>query len=102
MDSPHEETAMKRHLAMLAAVLVVGVTAATAAAARDSFAVSIGAPGFGVGYASGGYGYAVVAPPVAVAPSAVYYGAPYPYVYPARFYGPYSRPYWRYRYWHRY
>jgi hypothetical protein len=103
MGSQHEETAMKRHLAMLAAVLVVGATVATTAVARDSFAISIGAPGFGVGYANGGYGYAYVAPPVVASPPAAYYGAPYPYAYPRVVYGPrYYGPYWRYRYWHRY
>jgi len=95
---------MKRHLALLAAVVVVGVTAATTAAARDSFAISIGAPGVGVGYASGGYGFAVAAPPVVAPPPAVYYGPAYPDVYPAPIvYGPrvvgYYGPYWRYRYW---
>jgi hypothetical protein len=88
---------MKRHHAMLAAVLVVGVTAATTAAARDSFAVSIAAPGFGVGYATGGPAYAVVAPPV-VAPPAVYV-YPAPVVYGPRFAGYYG-PYWH-RYWRR-
>jgi len=69
---------MKRHLGMLAAVFVVGVTVATTAAARDSFAISIGAPGFGVGYATGGAGFAVVAPPV-VAPPVVMPPAVYVY-----------------------
>lgn len=93
---------MKRHLAMLAAVFVVGVTAATTVAARDSFAISIGAPGFGVGYANGGVGVAVVAPPIVAAPPAVYYGPPYvypgPVVYGPRFVGYYG-PYWRHRHW---
>jgi hypothetical protein len=92
---------MKRHLALLAAVSVVGIAAATTASARDSFAVSIGVPGFGVGYAPGGYGYAVAAPPVAV-PAPAYYGAPYAYAYPGPVvYGGYYGPYWHHRYWHR-
>jgi hypothetical protein len=103
---PYKETAMKRRIAMLAAVFVVGVGAATAASARDSFAISIGAPGFGIGYSSRGYGFAYAAPPVVYSPPAVY--APYPYSYyaPAAVYGgpyvSYYRPYARYRYWHRY
>ena len=95
---------MKRHRALLAALFVVGATAATAAAAHNSFAVSIGAPGFAVGYASGGFGFAVAAPPVLAAPPAVYSGPAYPYVVPAPvIYGPrfagYYGPYWRHRYW---
>ena len=92
---------MKRHLALLAAVFVVGIAAATTAAAHDSFAISIGGPGFGVGYANGGYGYAYAAPPVVAAPPPVYYGAPYPYYYPGRVAYGYYGPYWRHRYWHR-
>jgi len=49
---------MKRHLGMLAAVLVIGAAASTTAGARDSFAISIGVPGLGVGYSTAGYGYA--------------------------------------------
>lgn len=98
---------MKRHLAMLAAVFVVGATAATVASARDSFAVSIGIPGFGFGYSAPGYGYGYVAPPVVAAPPVAYYGAPYYYPGPVVAYrGPYVRyyggPYWRARYWRRY
>lgn len=90
---------MKRTLNILAAALVVGVAATGSAAAHDSFAISIGAPGFGVGYATGGYGYAYAAPPVS------YYGAPY-YPAPVVYGGPFVRyyrggPYWGYRYWRR-
>jgi hypothetical protein len=88
---------MKRHLALLAAVFVVGIAAATTAAARDSFAVSIGVPGFGVGYAAPGYGYAYAAPP----PAPAYYGAPYPYYYPGPVVYGYYGPDWHHRYWHR-
>jgi hypothetical protein len=103
---------MRRHVAVLAALFVVGATVATAASARDSFAVSIGVPGFGVGYSTRGYGYAYAAPPVAYPPPVAYsppvaYAAPYPYYGPAPvvvYAGPYGRyyhPYWRARYWHR-
>ncbi len=99
---------MKRHLAKLAAVLVVGVAASGTAAAHDAFAVSIGVPGFGVGYSSPGVGYAYAAPAVVAAPPAAYYPTPYAYsyYYPARpvVYGPYVGyygRYGRYRYWHR-
>ena len=95
---------MKRNLALLAAVLIVGVAASGSAAARDTFAVSIGVPGVAVGYSTPGYGYAVAVPPVVAAPPAVYYGAPYPSYYPGRVvyagYGYYG-PYGRYRYWRR-
>ena len=46
---------MKRYLVLLALLLVGAVAAGTAAA--NSFAVSIGVPGFGFGYAAPGYGY---------------------------------------------
>jgi hypothetical protein len=91
---------MKRHLAMLAAVLVIGVATSGTAAAHNAFAISIGVPGFGVGYSSAGLGYAYAAPAVVAAPPAVYYPAPYAYSY----YYPRPvvyRPYGRYRYWHR-
>jgi len=94
---------MKRHLGIVAAVLVIGAVASSAALA-NSFAVSIGGPGFGVGYSTGGYGFAYAPPPVAVAP-APYYAPPYPYyVAPRVVYAPYGRyyhgPYWR-GYWRR-
>lgn len=97
---------MRRHVAVLAALFFVGATVATAASARDSFAVSIGVPGFGVGYSTGGYGYAYAAPPVVYSPP-VAYAAPYPYYGPAvsvvygRPYVRYYHPYWRGRYWRR-
>ncbi len=84
---------MKRHLAMLAALLVLGVAAIGTASAHTAFAISIGVPG--VAYAP---------PPVVAAPAPAYYGPAYayPYYYPA---GPvvygYYGPYGRYRYWHR-
>ncbi len=94
---------MKHRIALLAALFVVGVAAAGAASAHDSFAISIGAPGFGVGYSTRGYGFAYAAPPVVYSPPAVY--APYPYYAPAVVYGgpyvSYYHPYWRHRYWHR-
>ncbi|TMG86661.1 MAG: hypothetical protein E6H74_02730 [Betaproteobacteria bacterium] len=46
---------MKRRIAMIAAAAVLlagGATVATTASARDSFSISIGAPGFAVGYAT--------------------------------------------------
>ena len=98
---------MKRRIATIAAAaaLVVGATVATTASARDSFAISIGVPGFAVGYGTPRY----YAPPIAYAPPVAYYDAPV--VYPAPVvYGPryvyarpyvYYRPYWRGHYWHR-
>jgi hypothetical protein len=100
---------MKHRIATIAAaglLLAGGATIASTASARDSFSVSIGVPGFAVGYANRGY-YAppvVYAPPVSYAP--YYYGAPVVYGGPV-VYGPrvvYSRPYYRQyhaRYWYR-
>jgi hypothetical protein len=97
---------MTRRIATLVtAVLLLfgGVTVATTASARDSFAVSIGAPGVAFGYSNYGYGYGYgyVAPPVPYyyAPPA-YYGPPAYYAPPALVYRPYYRyhrpyPYWR-------
>jgi hypothetical protein len=98
---------MKRHIAVLGAVFVVGVAAATTASARDSFAISIGGPGFGVGYSAGGYRFAYAAPPLVYSPAVVYSGLPYGYAYaPAPVvYGRYERDYvpgWRHRYGRRY
>jgi len=98
---------MKHRIATIAAaaLLLGGATVASTASARDNFSVSIGVPGFAVGYGNPGY-YAppvVYAPPVAYAP---YYGAPVVYgapaVYGTRFvYGrPYYRPYHAH-YWYR-
>jgi hypothetical protein len=94
---------MKLRLATVAVAAALGLasaTVATTASARDQFSVSIGAPGFAVGYSNYGYygrPYAYAAPPV------VYYGAPYY----SGYYGPrvvyarpyvYHRPYWRAHY----
>jgi hypothetical protein len=101
-----EEIKMTRRIATLVAAVVLlfgGATLATTASARDSFSVSIGAPGFGFGYSNYGYGYGYVGPPVAY--SAPYYGyyAPPAYYAPPRvvyrpYYG-YYRPYGYYRHW---
>lgn len=118
---------MKHRIAAIAAaglLLAGGATIATTASARDAFSVSIGLPGFAVGYGNRGY-YApppvYYAPPVAYAPEPYYYGAPVaeyapePYYYGApvayaapAYYGPrvvYGRPYYRgyhhAHYWHR-
>ena len=100
---------MKHRIATIAAaaLLLGGATIASTASARDNFSVSIGVPGFAVGYGNRGY-YAppvVYAPPVAYAPyyydAAVVYGTPVVYG-PRFFYGrPYYRPYYHARYWHR-
>ncbi len=84
---------MTRRIAALAAAAVVaigGATIATSASARDSFSVSIGAPGVAFGYSN--YGYAP-------APYYSYYyaPAPYPYYGPTVVYQPHYRPY-RYHY----
>jgi hypothetical protein len=103
---------MKLRLATIAATAALAIgsaTVATTALARDNFAVSIGVPGFGVGYSNyGHYGRSFVyaAPPVVYAPPVAYYGAPYysgyPVVYcPRVVYGRpyvYARPYWRAHY----
>ena len=90
-------------IAVAAALGLAGATVATTASARDQFSVSIGAPGFGIGYSNyGHYGrsYVYAAPPVVYAPPVAYYGAPYY----SGYYGPrvvyarpyvYHRPYWR-------
>jgi hypothetical protein len=77
---------MKRHLAMLAAVLVLGVAAIGSASAHTGFAISIGVPGV-----------------VVAAPPAAYYGPAYayPYYYPGPVVYGYYGPYGHYRYWHR-
>jgi hypothetical protein len=101
---------MKHRIATIAAaaLLLGGVTVASTASARDAFSVSIGLPGFAVGYGNRGYygGY-YAPPPVVYAPQVAYYDAPVyaaaPVVYGPRFvYGrPYYRPYYHARYWHR-
>ena len=104
---------MKHRIATIAAaglILAVGSTVALTASARDSFSLSIGVPGFAVGYGNRGY-YAppvVYAPPVAYAPyyydAPAVYGAPVVYgprvVYSRPYYRPYYRPYHA-RYWYR-
>jgi hypothetical protein len=103
---------MKHRIATIAAaaLLLGGATVASTASARDGFRVSIGLPGFAVGYGYPGY-YApapvVYAPPAAYAPAA-YYDAPVvyagvPVVYGPRIvYGrPYYRPYFYGHYWRR-
>ena len=92
----------------LAGTLAVGLAVAPAASANNSWSVSIGAPGFAVGYSNyGHYGrsYVYAAPPVVYGPPVAYYGDPYA-GYPA-VYGPrvvyarpyvYHRPYWRAHY----
>ena len=99
---------MKHRLATIAAagaLALAGTTLASTASARDFFSVSIGAPGFAVGYSNYGRSYVYAAPPVVYAPPVAYYGAPV--VYPPVIYGPrvvyarpyvYHRPYWRAHY----
>lgn len=99
---------MNRRLATLAAtaVLVAGAAIAPSASAGGNVAVSIGVPGFSVGYSNHGYGYFAAAP-------APYYAAPYyapapvvtyaaPVVY-APYYPYYRAPvrvgYYGYRHW---
>ena len=100
---------MRSYLKPLAAVAVVAGAAAFATGAlANSFAVSIGAPGFAVGYSNhGGYVAAYAPPPAYYAPPAyspyyapapVYYGAPV--VYRRAYYGGYRPwPYRNYRHW---
>ena len=99
---------MKHRLATItaaAALALAGTTLASTASARDFFSVSIGAPGFAVGYSNYGRSYVYAAPPVVYAPPVAYYGAPV--AYPPVVYGPrlvyarpyvYHRPYWRAHY----
>jgi len=102
---------MKLLLATIAAATALAIgtaTVATTASARDNFAVSIGLPGFAVGYSNYGrfgHSYVYAAPPVVYAPPVAYYGAPV--VYSPVVYGPrvvyvrpyvYHRPYWRAHY----
>jgi hypothetical protein len=74
-----------------AAVFAVGVVVAPGASAGGNVAVSIGLPGFSVGYSNHGYGFIAAAP-------VPYYAAPYyapvaPYVPAPVVYAPYYRPY---------
>ena len=71
-----------------AAVFAVGVVVAPGASAGGNVAVSIGLPGFSVGYSNHGYGFIAAAP-------VPYYAAPYyaPFVPAPVVYAPYYRPY---------
>jgi hypothetical protein len=98
---------MKHRIATITAaalLLAGGATVASTASARDAFSVSIGLPGFAVGYANPGY---YTPAPVVYAPPFAYYGAPVyaaaPVVYGPRIvYGrPFYGPYYHARYWHR-
>ena len=102
---------MKRTLTLLAtAGVVAGAMLFAPGALANSFAVSIGAPGFAVGYSNhGGYVSAYAPAPVYYAPPAydpysyyapapVYYGAPV--VYGSVYYGGYRRwPHYYHRHW---
>jgi hypothetical protein len=89
---------MNRRMIILAtaALLVGGVAATSTASASSNFAVSIGLPGFGVGYSSNGVGFVAAAPgPFAApyyAPPVVTYVRPVA-VLPAPWYRPYARYY---------
>jgi len=90
------------HLSAVATIAVLGGALAFApAAAANSYAVSIGAPGFAVGFSNhDGYVSAYAPPPVYYAPAPYYepyYYAP-PVVY-GGYYGPYYHRYHRYRHW---
>jgi len=93
-------------IAATAALALGAATLASTASARDQFSVSIGAPGFAVGYSNYGRSYVYAAPPVVYGPPVAYYGDPYYAGYPV-VYGPrvvygrayvYHRPYWRAHY----
>ena len=90
---------MNRRMITLAAaaLLVGGVAASSTASANGNFAVSIGLPGFGVGYSSNGFGFVAAAPRPFVAP---YYAPPVvTYVAPVAVLpapAPWYRPYGRY------
>ena len=98
---------MNRRIATIAAVAVFSAGVAVApSASAGNVAVSIGLPGFSVGYSNRGYGFIAAAPaPYYLAPyyapaPVVGYGAPYvaaPVVY-APYVRPYAaRPYYYYR-----
>jgi len=84
--SRDKEVAMKRYLTSVAVVAALAGTAVFASSAMaNSFAVSIGTPGFAVGYSNyGGYVSAYAPPPVYYAPTP-YYGPAY---YGSTYYGP--------------
>ena len=88
---------MNRRIATFAAaaVFATGIAIAPSASAGGNVAVSIGLPGFAVGYSNRGYGFVAAAPaPYYPAPyyAAPYYGAPY-YAPAPVVYAPYYRPY---------
>jgi|GEM_PF-2617116 len=100
---------MNRRIVTLAAAaaFAAGIAIAPSAFAGGNVAVSIGLPGFSVGYSNHGYGYVAATP-------APYYAAPYyaaPYYAPAPVvtyapyapvaYAPYYRPYAAHPYYHR-
>ena len=91
----------RRMIALSAAALLVGGVAATStASANSNFAVSIGLPGFGVGYSNSGFGFVAAAPrPFAApffAPPFVTYVPPVAVLpAPAPWYRPYARSYYR-------
>ena len=59
----------RRMITLAAATLLVGGVAATSTvSASSNFAVSIGLPGFGVGYSSNGFGFVAAAPRPFAAP----------------------------------
>jgi len=78
---------MNRRIATLAAAaaLATGVVFAPTASAGSNVAVSIGAPGFAVGYSNHGYGYFAATP-------VPYYAAPYYAPAPVVTYAPYAPP----------
>ncbi len=83
---------MHRRISTLAAAVLFagGIAATTTASANSNFAVSIGVPGFGVGYASNGFGFVAAAPRVYGSP---YYAAPPVVAYsPPVAYAPWYRP----------
>ena len=97
---------MKRVLTAVAALTVLGTAAFAPSASANSFAVSIGGPGFAVGYSNhGGYVAAYAPPPVYYAPPAYYGLYPYGYYVPpvvygrAAYYRPWPRAYYPYRHW---
>jgi hypothetical protein len=97
---------MKRFVAAVAVIVALGGAAAYASSASANyFAVSIGGPGFAVGYSNhGGYVAAFAPAPVYYAPAPAYY-RPYPYAYyasPVVYAGPvYYRPWPRRNYYYR-
>lgn len=97
---------MKRYRTSLAVIAALAGTAVFASSAMaNSFAVSIGTPGFAVGYSNyGGYVSAYAPPPAYYAPAPspyyapTYYGPPVVYGYSGG-YRPYYHHYHPYRHW---